>query len=230
MSAITKNNFYFLKKLAKNNNREWFNDNKDEYVTNHEQMIYFADAVLEELRKHDNIETVSGKKSLHRIYRDIRFSKDKSPYKNHWAGGFKRATKLLRGGYYYHIEPGNTIVAGGFWGPDKEDLARIREEIAYDASELKKIINSKSFVSNFGKIWGEQLKTAPKSFPKDHKDIDLLRYKQFCVVCNFSDNEALDKNFHKTVSDVFKAMRPFLNFMSEVLTTDINGEQLKKLK
>ena len=230
MSAITKSNFYFLKKLAKNNNRDWFNDNKDEYVTNHEQMISFADSVLEEMHKHDNIETVSGKKSLHRIYRDIRFSKDKSPYKNHWGGGFKRATKLLRGGYYYHIEPGNTIVAGGFWGPDKEDLARIREEIAVDSLELNKIINSKSFVSNFGKIWGEQLKTAPKGFPKDHKDINLLRYKQFCVVRNFSDAEALDKNFHKTVNEVFKAMRPFLNFMSEVLTTDINGEQLKQLK
>jgi len=230
MSAITKSNFYFLKKLAKNNNRNWFNANKDEYVTNHEQMILFAEAVLEEMHKHDKIETVSGKKSLHRIYRDIRFSKDKSPYKNHWSGGFKRATKLLRGGYYYHIEPGNTIVAGGFWGPDKEDLARIREEIAVDSLELNKIINSKSFVSNFGKIWGEQLKTAPKGFPKDHKDINLLRYKQFCVVRNFSDAEALDKNFHKTVNDVFKAMRPFLNFMSEVLTTDINGEQLTQLK
>ena len=110
---------------SKNNNRNWFNANKDEYVTNHEQMISFAESVLEEMHKHDKIETVSGKKSLHRIYRDIRFSKDKSPYKNHWGGGFKRATKLLRGGYYYHIEPGNTIVAGGFWGPDKEDLARI---------------------------------------------------------------------------------------------------------
>lgn len=230
MSAITKSNFYFLKKLAKNNNRNWFNANKDEYVTNHEQMILFAESVLEEMHKHDKIETVSGKKSLHRIYRDIRFSKDKSPYKNHWSGGFKRATKLLRGGYYYHIEPGNTIVAGGFWGPDKEDLARIREEIAVDSLELNKIINSKSFVSNFGKIWGEQLKTAPKGFPKDHKDINLLRYKQFCVVRNFSDAEALDKNFHKTVNDVFKAMRPFLNFMSEVLTTDINGEQLTQLK
>ena len=74
------------------------------------------------------------------------------------------------------------------------------------------------------------MKTAPKGFPKDHKEIDLLRYKQFCVVRNFSDAEALDKNFHKTVSEVFKAMRPFLNFMSDVLTTDINGEQLKKLK
>ncbi|MBL4651487.1 MAG: DUF2461 domain-containing protein [Flavobacteriales bacterium] len=230
MSTITKANFDFLKQLSKNNNRDWFTENKPLYITNHEQMIGFADAVLIEMQKHDNIETISGKKSLHRIYRDVRFSKDKSPYKNHWGGGFKRATKLLRGGYYYHIEPGNTVVAGGFWGPDKEDLARIREEIAVDATELRTIINSKNFKNTFGEIWGDKLKTAPKSYPKDHADIDLLQYKQFCVVHKFTDKEALSKDFYKQVNSTFQAMRPFFNYMSEVLTTDINGAQLKKLK
>ncbi|MBL4624654.1 MAG: DUF2461 domain-containing protein, partial [Flavobacteriales bacterium] len=159
-----------------------------------------------------------------------RFSKDKSPYKNHWGGGFKRATKLLRGGYYYHIEPGNVVVAGGFWNPDKDDLARIREEIAADSSELKSIISNETFINLFGKIWGDQLKTAPKGYPKDHVDVDLLRYKQFCVVRNFTDKEALDKNFYKKVNETFIGMRPFFNYLSEVLTTDANGQLVKKPK
>ena len=176
---------------------------------------------------HDNIETLNGKKSLYRIYRDVRFSKDKSPYKKHWSGGFKRATNLLRGGYYFHIEPDNkSMIAGGFWSPNKEDLLRIREEINMDASELKSIISENKFVAEFGGLKGDQLKTVPKGFPKDHEAIELLRYKQYIVWKNYTDDEVLSKGFSVNVDKTFKAMRPFFDYMSDILTTDSNGTPL----
>lgn len=221
---ITKDNLAFLKKLQANNNRDWFQENKHIYLTQHQNTIDFAQSVLELLRHHDNIETESGKKSLHRIYRDVRFSKDKSPYKNNWSGSFRRATKLLRGGYYFHIQPGNSFAAGGFWGPNTDDLKRIREEIAYDDGPLREIIGSQNFVRHFGSLVGEQLKTAPKGFPKDHQAIDLLRYKQFLVSERFSDEEVCQADFANKVDQSFRAMRPFFDYMSDVLTTDANGE------
>ena len=136
--SISASNLSFLMDLKKNNNREWFNKHKDRYLKEHQHMIAFADALLAELKKLDNIETASGKESLFRIYKDTRFSKDKTPYKINWAGGFKRATKKLRGGYYFHIEPGNSFVGGGFWGPNPEDLKRIREDIALNYKDWRK--------------------------------------------------------------------------------------------
>jgi uncharacterized protein (TIGR02453 family) len=227
MASISKENLAFLQLLGKNNNRDWFHAHKSEYVQHHENAIAFADSVLEKMNGHDNIETLSGKKSLFRIYRDVRFSKDKSPYKTHWGGGLKRATKQLRGGYYFHIQPGGqSFVGGGFWAPNKEDLFRIREEIASDAEELRAIINSKEIQSTFGALYGEQLKTAPKGFDKDHPDIDLLRFKQFVFIKKFSDEEVLEAQFDAVVNETFKKLRPFLDLMSDVLTTDSNGSPL----
>lgn len=223
MAKLTKDNLDFLKTLKANNDRDWFNANKDEYLKQHQNIIEFAEDLLEKLRKHDDIETPSGKKALFRIYRDVRFSKDKSPYKTHWAGSFKRATKYLRGGYYFHIEPESVFVGGGFWAPNKDDLLRIREDIVTDASELRSIINGKRFINTFGSLEGEQLKSCPKGFDKDHPDIDLLRYKQFVVSKKFSNEEALSKDFSKMVDDTFKEMRPFFDYMSLSVTTDANG-------
>ena len=227
MASISKENLAFLQLLGKNNNRDWFHAHKSEYVQHHENAIAFADSVLEKMNGHDNIETLSGKKSLFRIYRDVRFSKDKSPYKTHWGGGLKRATRQLRGGYYFHIQPGGqSFVGGGFWAPNKDDLFRIREEIASDAEELRAIINSKEIQSTFGALYGEQLKTAPKGFDKDHPDIDLLRFKQFVFIKKFSDEEVLEAQFDAVVNETFKKLRPFLDLMSDVLTTDSNGSPL----
>ncbi len=226
MSKITKQNFDFLKALEKNNNREWFNENKTTYEQCHLEVIAFADALLSEMKKHDNIETSSGKRSLMRIYRDVRFSKDKSPYKTNWGGSFTRATKLLRGGYYYHIQPGDCFLGGGFWGPNADDLLRIRKDIAANPNELRKIINSKSFKDTFGELKGDQLKTAPKGFDKDHEAIDLLRYKQFLIGKSFTDEKVMAPDFYKKAADTFKKMRPFFDYFSYVLTTDENGESL----
>ena len=226
MTKISNKNLSFLKDLSKNNNRDWFTEHKDLYTENREDIILFADDLLDQMKSHDDIETVSGKKSLHRIYRDIRFSKDKTPYKTVWSGSFKRATKLLRGGYYFHIEPGNSFLGGGFWGPSSADLKLIRNNILDYGDELKEIINSENFINDFGKVEGDQLKTAPKGFDKEHEHIDLLRYKQFLLVKRFTDKEVLSNEFTQLLSDGFKAMRPFFNYMSEALTTDSNGEPL----
>ena len=213
----------FLKLLKKNNNRDWFNAHKDRYLFEQGQMIAFADALLMEMQKHDNIETPSGKKSLHRIYRDTRFSKEKIPYRHEFSGSFSRATKKLRGSYYFHIEPGNSFLGGGFWGPNPQDLKRVRDEIAYDAAPLRKIFKSKPFTETFGALHGEQVKTAPQGFSSDHKNIDLLRFKQYLLIKRFSDKEVLSPGFLKEVNATFKKMRPFFNYMSEVLSTDMNG-------
>lgn len=221
--AIRPSSFDFLGKLKENNNRDWFNDHKDRYLEELEQMELFADALLAELNTHDLIETPSGKKSLHRIYRDTRFSNDKTPYKTHWSGSFKRATRQRRGGYYFHIEQGNSFIGGGFWGPVPQDLKRIRDDISFDPGPLRKILKSKQFISLFGALEGEQLKKAPQGYDPAHEAVDLLRYKQYLLIRRFPDEAVLNGQFFKEASLTFKGMRPFFDHMSEVLSTDVNG-------
>ncbi|MGN6646235.1 MAG: DUF2461 domain-containing protein [Cytophaga sp.] len=216
----------FLKKLSKNNNKEWFTKNKDVYQHAYAELIIFADALLAEMNKHDTIETPSGKKSLYRIYNDVRFSKDKSLYKNNLGGGLRRATKLLRGGYYYHIEPGNSFVAGGFFSPNAEDLLHIRQHLSADPKTLTRILNQPTFRKTFGSLIGEKVKTAPRGFDVSDPAIELIRHKQFIIKHTFTDQEVSSPDFHKLVSDTFKKMRPYLDYMSEILTTDLNGESV----
>jgi uncharacterized protein (TIGR02453 family) len=223
MAIIKKESIDFLKALSKNNNREWFNEHKPKYEKAHENMIAFADALLVEMNKHDHIETLSGKKSLYRIYKDVRFSKEKTPYNTYWSGSFKRATKHLRGGYYFHIEPGNTFIAGGFWSPSTDDLQRIRQDIDLNYDEWRKMLSQKTLVNTFGKLNGSQLTSAPRGYAKDHPAIDLLRYKQFILKHTFTDKDICSPDFVKKVNDIFRKLRPYFNYMSEVLTTDTNG-------
>ena len=224
--VIPKSSLEFLKSLKQNNNRDWFNTHKDEFIEQQSYIEIFAGLLLAELNKHDLIETQTGKKSLHRIYRDTRFSKEKIPYKTNWSGSFSRATKQLRGGYYFHIEPGNSFVAGGFQAPNAEDLKRIREDISFDAAPLRSILNSAMFIQTFKTLQGDQLKNAPKGFDTNNEAIDLLRYKQFLLIRNFTDQEVLSRSFLKEASQTFKNMRPFFDYMSQVLTTDKDGLDL----
>jgi uncharacterized protein (TIGR02453 family) len=215
--------FKFLKSLEKNNNRDWFTKNKAQYTEAHNHFKALAETIHEGMQQQDNIE----KMKLFRIYRDVRFSKNKDPYKKNFAGSFTRATKALRGGYYFHLQPGgNSFMAGGFWQPEATDLKRIRDEIAYDAAPFRKIINSKSFKEHFGELQGEQLKSNPRGFAKDHPDIDLLRYKSFIITKNFTDKEVVTPGFSNELLKYFKATGPFFDYMSEVLTTDSNGVSL----
>jgi uncharacterized protein (TIGR02453 family) len=224
--ALKKYSLDFLNILAKNNNREWFSQHKDEYLAAHQNLVEFAGGLLNELNKHDKIETPSGKKSLFRIYKDVRFSRDKTPYNTHWSGSFRRATNKRRGGYYFHIKPGNSFLAGGFWGPNADDMKRIRQDIDWNYKTWKKMLATKSFIGTFGELLGDKVNTAPRGYSKDHPAIELLRYKQYLLKHPFSDKEVMSPDFVKQANDVFRKMRPFFDYMSEVLTTDLNGISL----
>lgn len=221
--TIPQSSFDFLIQLKENNNKPWFDANKPAYLKELNHIESFAGALLHELSKTDILETSSGKKSVYRIYRDIRFSKDKTPFKTFWGGSYTRATSARRGGYYFHLEKGNSFFAGGFWGPNAGDLKRIRSEFAHDSEPMKKILHSKSFVKTFGTLQGEQLKTSPKGFDANHEAIDLLRYKQFLIIKRFTDEEVLSPDFLEQALETCKNMRPFFDYMSEILSTDING-------
>ncbi|CAL2081844.1 conserved hypothetical protein [Tenacibaculum dicentrarchi] len=220
---VDKSIFQYLENLKQNNNRDWFTDQKPRFVEVQKSVKEFYGKVGENLEIHDVIDNFK----LFRIYRDVRFSKDKTPYKTHFSGSFSRKGSHLRGGYYLQIEPGNSFLAGGFWQPNKEDLLRIRKEIELDASEFREILENPEFVKNFGtKFEGDEVKTVPRGFDKNHPDIDLLRKKGFIAVRNFSDKEVFSNNFLSEIDISYKALRPFFNLMSEVLTTNLNGESL----
>lgn len=224
-TQLPKETFSFLKNLGKNNNREWFNEHKKEFKTIEAEVKSFYQEIHDNLNKHDTID----KLKIFRIYRDVRFSHDKTPYKTHFGGSFHRKKPELRGGYYLHIVPANeSFIATGFWEPHKDDLFRIRKELEMDDKPLRKIINKKGFKDQWGEFVGDEVKTAPKGFDKDHPAIDLIKKKQFIFTKKYSDKEVLSKDFLSEVDKAFKAIRPYFDYMSDVLTTDLNGVSLIK--
>lgn len=223
---IQQSTLNFLEVLKANNNRDWFQANKAVYERAHQNVIAFADSLLDKMRIHDHLETASGKASLFRIYADTRFSKDKAPYKTHFGIRFSRATAQLRGGYYFHLEPGHSFIAGGFFAPNPDDLKRIREDISFNYEDWNELLTEPNFVSTFGELRGDEVKTAPKGFDKDHPAIDLLRKKQFILRHDFTDKEVLQPDFVEKLDQTFQNLRPFFDYMSEVLTTDANGETI----
>lgn len=221
--VITKDVIQFLNRIKKNNNREWFTEHKKEFKSIEVDVKGFYNSLMEELNTHDEIE----KLKMFRIYRDVRFSKDKTPYQHHFAGSFSRSGARLRGGYYLRIRPGGeSFMACGFWQPEKEDLLRIRKELELDNSEFNKVVNEKAFKKAWGDLQGEELKTAPKGFDKEHPNIDLIRKKAFVFTHEFTDKEVLAAGFFNDVSARFMAIRPFFNLMGDILTTNLNGESL----
>jgi uncharacterized protein (TIGR02453 family) len=213
----------FFKKLKQNNNRDWFNEHKKEFKIVEAEVKGIYNFIFENLNAHDDVD----KLKLFRIYRDVRFSKDKTPYKTHFGGSFHRTKPKLRGGYYLHLAPDNeSFIATGFWEPNKDDLLRIRREFEMDDTEIRKIINHKSFKSIWGEFVGSELKTAPRDFDKDHKAIDLIKKKQYIFTKKYTDKEVLDKDFLKDVIKSFKTIRPYFDYMSDVLTTNLNGESI----
>lgn len=216
----------FLKELEKNNHRDWFQANKTRYEEAMTNVKSFGEEIKDKLNAKDVIEEAK----VFRIYRDVRFSKDKAPYKNNFGTHFKRATSQRRGGYYLHIEPGASFAGGGFWAPEPADLKRIRDEFAFDDKTIRKIISAKPFVRYFGQLGGEELKSAPAGYDRQHPAIDLIRKKQYVVMRKFSDKDVLDKTFVREVVLTFEAMLPFFDYMSEVLTTDLNGQKITGTK
>lgn len=227
MTNITRHTFNFLQELKSNNHKEWFTANKERYEHSKNELCSFADDIIAIVNSFDVIENLNGKKSLYRIFKDVRFSKDKTPYKSHWSGYLRRAGAERRGGYHFSISPGNSYISGGFFGPSSEDLLQLRKQIEADASPLREILSLKSFKAYFGNLNGEQVKTAPKGFDKMHENIDLLRYKQFYVVHSFTDDEVLAENFEEQVAEGFRKMLPFFEVMTSYLLTNLNGEPME---
>lgn len=211
----------FLKALAKNNDRVWFEKNKTKYITSKEDFDEFLAKLLSELTKFDKSLTgLNPKKLSFRIYRDVRFSKDKSPYKNNMGAGFSPGGKMIQEpGYYLHIQPGNkSFVAGGLYMPDSSHLAKIRQEIDFNYKAFEKVLKNKKFKAWFAGLDDfDKLKTAPKGYPKDHPHLDLLKHKSFIVSHYFTDKEVQDKKFIKNVVEGCKAVKPLNDFLAEAL-------------
>jgi len=221
--TIPREAFDFFKRLEKNNNRDWFNENKKEFKEIEAEVKQVYNQLFERVNTHDEVD----KLKIFRIYRDVRFSKDKTPYKTHFGGSLHRKKPELRGGYYLHIQPNNeSFIATGFWEPQKDDLFRIRKEFEMDASEMRAIMGNKKFKSIWGNLVGDEVKTAPKGFNKEHENIDLIKKKMYIFTKKFSDKEVSSEGFLDTVDESFKAIRPFFDYMSDVLTTNLNGESL----
>ncbi|MEY3194455.1 MAG: hypothetical protein RIQ78_552 [Bacteroidota bacterium] len=189
--TLIPSSLQFLEDLSNNNNRDWFQANKSWYEHVQENMKQFMKAVEVALGEQDHIESAT----LFRIYRDVRFSKDKSPYKNNFGMGFTRATKRLRGGYYLHIESGASFVGGGFWQPNAVDLKRIRDEFVADDAPIRQMMADPTFQQYFGTIQGDELKTAPRGYEKDSPALDLIRKKSFTLQRNFTNNEVTSPHF-----------------------------------
>lgn len=222
MKSVHPKLLSFLIDLKENNNRDWFKEHKSLFDEIRLDSKSLFEDVKTEMNSSDDIESLK----FFRIYNDVRFSKDKNPYKTHFGCTFQRATAALRGGYYIHLEPNASFLAIGFWRPEKEDLKRVRQEIDVDATEFKKAINTKSFKKVWGEFNGESLKSAPRGFEREHPEIELLRLKNYVFIKKLSDAEITSSKFIEKVCTSFIAARPFLDVMSEILTTDLNGESL----
>jgi uncharacterized protein (TIGR02453 family) len=212
----------FLQELKVNNNRDWFQENRPRFKRHETAFKDTVSEIRSLMERHDLIDRTK----VFRIYRDVRFSKDKTPYKHHFAASFSRLGEDKRGGYYMRISPGESFIAAGFWDPNKEDLFRIRKEWEMDADPLRTILADASFRDHWGDLQGEQLKRAPKGFRPDDPNIDLIRYKQFIFTRELSDEELVAKDFINRIDSHFQAIRPFFDLMSEVLTTNLNGESI----
>jgi len=214
----------FQKKLIANNSREWFKSNEPAFRKSELECKAFVQTLMGLMQQHDVLDQ-SGTK-IYRIYRDVRFSGDKTPYTAHRSVSFKRATAARRGGYYLKVMPGGSFLAGGFWQPNPADLLHLRKQLSADPNALLSVLQSRDVQTYFGELQGERIKTTPKGFQADDPAIALLRQKGFILVHPFTDAEVIHPDFAAQVNDGFKRMRPFLDVMTEFLTTDLNGESL----
>lgn len=219
METIKKSTLNFLSDLGKNNSKEWFNLNRNRYEEARKNFEVLVQDLIDGISNFDPIlKGLEAKNCIFRIYRDTRFSHDKSVYKTNMGGfivrgGKKNGERLP--GYYVHIEPGNCFIAGGAYMPPAPWLNNIREKIDENGDELLRILSAKEFKKYFDGIDGEKLKTAPKGFPKDHKHIELLKYKSFTVFKNLKDNDVMSPGFYDYALSAFRAMKPFNDFLAE---------------
>ncbi len=212
----------FIKSLGKNNNKPWFEANRNWYDTAREDFEKLVGGVILEFGKADaDIASLIAKKCVFRQYRDVRFSKDKTPYKSHMGASFdKGGKKSGLAGYYLHIEPDNkSFVGGGIWMPEAEQLKKVRQEIDYNWDEFLKIIKAPVFKKNFGDLhFGEyQLSREPKGYDKENPAIEYLKLKSFVTGKSMKDEELLLNNLLPNITSTFKALMPLINFINRSL-------------
>jgi uncharacterized protein (TIGR02453 family) len=218
METIKKSTLDFLTAIKCNNNRDWFIANRPSYLDAKDNFESFVQEVIDRIILFEPImKGLEAKSCVFRINRDIRFSNDKSPYKSHFGafivrGGKKNGDKYA--GYYFHIEPGASIMAGGAYTPPAPWLSVIREKISDSPEEFLKITSDKNFIKYFKSLDGEKLKTAPKGYPKDHPQIELLKYKSYLVVNEAPDKLVLSRDYIDHVVNVFKAIKPLNDFLN----------------
>ncbi len=209
----------FLDDLDKNNNREWFNANRERYESARDKVLFMNELFINEIRKFDkDIPAMDPKECLFRIYRDIRFSPDKRPYKTHFGsyvakGGFKSN----RAGYYFHIQPGESFLGGGIWMPPADVLKALRFAIYDQPEEYLSILNDPGFKRYFTEFEGEKLKTAPKGFPPDFKYIDLLKPKSYAVGMSLSDDDLVNGKLIETGVNAFRELYKLNRFLNSAL-------------
>lgn len=213
----------FLKDLARNNDREWFEKNKSRYIESKTQFDGFvADLLHAMIAVDESLAGLDPRKLTFRIYRDVRFSKDKRPYKTNMGASLSASGKKGMGkpGYYLHIEPGNkSFVAAGLYMPMPEELAKVRQEIDYNGDKLKKILNEKKLKTLYGDFWNEDaLKNVPKGYDKEHAHGEWLKLKSFIITHEIKDVELTDKNFLKNVVKIMKASKPLNDFLTEAIS------------
>ncbi|SOE23369.1 TIGR02453 family protein [Spirosomataceae bacterium TFI 002] len=206
----------FLKDLDQNNNREWFQDHKEDYEIALADFTAFASNVLDGLKQiQPNLLHTEIKKCLLRIYRDVRFSKDKRPYKNYFAAGFGpggRSSGLVD--FYLQISPNQSFLGAGMWQPSPENLAKFRQEIDYNPNDLKSIIFDPKFKNKFNEIHGEKLKTKPKGYDIDHPEIELLRYKELFFTTSYTDNQLCSNNIVEQVIEDCITLKPYQDYLN----------------
>ena len=221
MASLHPKTLSFLASLKKNNNRPWFEKNKPLYEEIKQNMVEFMAQLIKEVSKFDkSVAGADPKKSVMRIYRDIRFSKDKSPYKTNIGAGLSSDPRMGEGGgYYVHIQPGQSFLGGGVWMPEADKLQKVRQEIDYNFSEFKKIVESSSFKKTFGKLdQSEKLTRPPKNYTPDNPAIDYLVLKSFTCGIMIPDKEVLSDKFQKKAVAVFKEMHPFIRFLNKAMS------------
>jgi uncharacterized protein (TIGR02453 family) len=214
---ITASSLQFLKALAKNNNREWFLANKNKYDLAKEHYLNFVEEVLSGIVKFDNsLAELNPKQCVFRINRDVRFSKNKDPYKTNFGASFsKGAKKINAAGYYFHLEPGACFIGGGLWMPEANDLQKVRQEIDYCFKEFNGIIQHKQFKNAFSGLSTEvKLARPPKGYDMDNPAIEYLKLKSFTAITSLSDSDVVDKNIVKKSLVIFKTISPFIHFLN----------------
>ncbi len=229
MTHFSKATLTFLRQLSRNNNREWFGKHKDRYLAAQAEAKSVLEDIEHRLERDSGVKTPGayiGNAKLYRIYRDVRFSKNKTPYNTALRMYWGRKQPDLRGGYYLSVSPSEVFLGGGFWNPEREDLQHIRAQIAAAPAELPAVIEKKAFVKVWGEMKGEQLKSSPRGYDKDHPAVEQLRYKQFLFSKTYPSTLATTEDFVSTVVADFGALHPFLDHMTYLLRHDLNGAPL----